>query len=297
MTKEKQKTPKRPAVRYHGGKWRMAEKIIKFFPKHRVYVEPFGGGGSVLLRKARTYAEVYNDLDGEMVNYFQVLRDHAEELERVIRLTPFSRAEFERAYTPSPLPVEQARRTLIKAFMGFGSAAITQVCASSEANKPSKPSTGFRSNSNRSGTTPAHDWRNWPDNIEPLHDRLKGVVIENRDAVAVMLQHDSKDTLHYCDPPYVWGTRAQTKNAGQTQRRYRHEMTDDQHVAFCEGVRGLEGMVVISGYESELYDQHLPGWQKETFGTHADNASDRTEVLWLNSAAVARLQPKLFDAE
>lgn len=283
---------RRSALRYHGAKFKMAQKIIRFFPVHRVYVEPFGGGGGVLLQKARSYAEIYNDLDGEVVNYFRVLRDHAEELERVVKLTPYARDEFTTAYTSSPDPIEQARRTLIKSFMGFGSAAITQVCASSEVGKPS---TGFRACCNRSGTTPAHDWQNFPNSISAFRERLSGVVIENRDAVDVMLQHDSDDTLHYCDPPYVLGTRSQTKNPGQTQRRYRHEMTDEDHIGFCKSVSEMRGMVIISGYDSKLYDEMLSGWKKETFGAHADGALDRTEVLWINPAASQRLQPSLME--
>ena len=136
---------KRPIVRYHGGKWKLAPWIIGHLPPHRVYVEPFGGGASVLLRKPRSYAEVYNDLDGEMVNLFRMARDNGRELLELLRLTPFARDEFAKAYEQASEPIEQARRTVIRAFMGFGSNAH---------NRP----TGFRSNSNRSGTTPARDW-------------------------------------------------------------------------------------------------------------------------------------------
>ncbi len=113
--------PTRPIVRYHGGKWMLAQWIIAQFPAHRVYVEPFGGGGSVLLRKPRSYAEIYNDLDGEIVNLFLMARDHGEELRRALELTPFARVEFMESYEPSENPIEQARRTVARSFMGFGS--------------------------------------------------------------------------------------------------------------------------------------------------------------------------------
>jgi hypothetical protein len=144
--------PTRPVLRYHGGKWRLAPWIISHFPAHRVYVEPFGGAASVLMRKPRAYAEVYNDLDGELVALFRVLRDEtqAAALVRAVSLTPFAREEFAASYEPSGDPVEQARRTVIRAFMGFGSNAHVRA-------------TGFRANSNRSGTTPARDWANYPD--------------------------------------------------------------------------------------------------------------------------------------
>jgi len=115
----------RPLVRYHGGKWKLAPWILSHFPQHRCYVEPFGGGASVLLRKPRSYAEVYNDLSGEIVNLFRVACDRGDELVRACELTPFARDEFIETWKPSPDPLEQARRTIARSFMGFGSAAAT----------------------------------------------------------------------------------------------------------------------------------------------------------------------------
>ena len=102
----------RPLVRYHGGKWMLAPWIIAHFPPHRTYVEPFGGGGSVLLRKTRSYAEVYNDLGGEIVNLFRVARARGEELARLVELTPFARAEFAESYEPAEDELEEARRLI-----------------------------------------------------------------------------------------------------------------------------------------------------------------------------------------
>ena len=273
--------PVRPIVRYHGGKWMLAPKILPFFPEHRVYVEPYGGGGSVLLRKDRSYAEVYNDLDGEIVNLFRVVRDQGDELIRALELTPFARVEFLGAYEPAGEPVEQARRTLARSHMGFGSAAA------------SGAKTGFRANSNRSGTTPARDWRNFPDCIPPVIDRLRGVVIECRDASAVMAQHDGPETLFYCDPPYVHETRHEGNP--YCKKGYRHEMSDDQHRAFAATVRGLTGAVIVSGYACPMYDQELfPDWQRVEIPAHADGARDRIEVLWINDAAVGAAQGRLI---
>lgn len=258
----------RPIVRYHGGKWKLAEWIIGHMPPHRVYVEPFGGGGSVLLRKPRSYAEVYNDLDGEMVNLFRVARDQGETLAQMLDLTPFARAEFDQAYEPDGDPIEQARRTVIRAFMGFGSAGA------------SGQTTGFRSNSNRSGTTPAHDWMNYPDCLREVIQRLRGVVIENRDAAAVMQQQDSPQALHYVDPPYVHSTRALRSRAPS----YKHEMTDEQHEALAGVLHGLSGMVLLSGYGCPLYDRLFGDWERVEVAAHADGAKDRVEVLWMNQA-------------
>lgn len=256
----------RPLVRYHGGKWRMAPWIISHFPPHRCYVEPFGGGGSVLLRKPRTYAEIYNDLDGEIVNLFTVARDHGEQLARLCEITPFARAEFELAYVPVDDVIEQARRTLVRSFMGFGSAGI------------SGQSTGFRANSNRSGTTPAHDWMNYPAALRITLQRLRGVVVENRDALLCMQQHDAPETLHYVDPPYVHETRAiRTRSPA-----YRHEMSDEQHARLIAGLRQLTGMVIVSGYRCGMYDSLFAGWKRIDIQSHADGARARVESLWLS---------------
>jgi len=269
--------PFRPLLRWHGGKWLLAPWIISEMPTHRVYVEPFGGAGSVLIRKSRCYAEVWNDLDGHVVNLFQVLRsDRADELVQSLRLTPFASEEFFGAYEPTDDPLERARRLVIRSFMGFGS------------NGHNK-STGFRSNSNRSGTTPAHDWINYPDSLVAVIKRLQGVVVLNRDACEVMSGHDGPETLHYVDPPYIMDTRS---DAGKD---YAHELTDTDHENLLDFLDGLQGMVMLSGYPHDIYDDRLKHWTRITRKALADGAKARTEVLWLNPAAAqARAQGDMF---
>ena len=259
----------RPIVRYHGAKFLLALWIISHFPPHRVYVEPFGGGGSVLMRKPRSYAEVYNDLDGEIVNVFRMVRDRGDDLRRALELTPFAREEFLLSYEPSDDPLEQARRTIARSFMGFGSAAVCGEVS------------GFRyySGSNR-GTTPARDWRNYPDSLPAAIDRLRGVVIEQRDATDVMCQHDGPDTLHYVDPPYHHDTRA--RGDRNSVKSYKYEMTDDQHRDLASALKNLQGMVVLSGYRCPLYDDLYAGWDRIDRAAHADGARDRVESLWLS---------------
>lgn len=266
----------RPLLRYHGGKWRLAPWIISHMPSHRVYVEPFGGGGSVLIRKPRSYAEVYNDLDGEIVNLFRVVRDHGPELVRRVALTPFARDEFEDSYQPTGDVVEQARRTMVRCGMGFGSSAM---------NTDNK--TGFRGSATRSGTHPGLDWRNQPENLECVIERLRGVIIENRSALEVMRYHDAPTTLHYVDPPYVHESR---KWKGGKEA-YRHEMTDDDHRCLAECLNGLCGMVILSGYHSALYEELFSGWSCVERRAFADKASVRTECLWLRNISLA---PELF---
>lgn len=275
--------PKRPALRYLGGKWRLAPWIISHMPPHRIYVEPFGGAASVLLRKPRSYSEVYNDLDDDVVHVFRVLRDPsmASELARVLSLTPFARAEFEAAYEPCDDPVERARRIVFRSFAGFGSGSTVDTRTRGTAPTP----TGFRSNSNRSGTTPAHDWMRFPGVLTDFTERLRGVVIEQRPAISVIQLHDGPTTLHYVDPPYPHATRGRGRGGLQQSGRYRHEMSDDEHRALADVLHRVEGMVLLSGYRCEMYDDLFAGWRRVVRRTHADGARRRTEVLWMNPAA------------
>ena len=273
----------RPVLRYHGGKWNLAPWIISHFPKHRIYVEPFGGAASVLLRKPRTYSEVYNDLDGEIVGLFRVLRDPAQarELIRLVKLTPYARQEFENAYIADGDPIEQARRTVFRFAAGFASGGM------------GKYRTGFRNNTTRAGTTPATDWRNYPAVLAAAVERMAGVTIEQRPAADVIAMFDQPETLFYCDPPYPYSTR----NARHAGTVYRHEMTDDDHRQLAATLHACAGMVVVSGYACDLYDRELyADWQRVERATHGDGACDRTEVLWLKPNTVQR-QPALFNTQ
>jgi len=274
----------RPVLRYHGGKWKLAPWIISHFPKHRIYVEPFGGGASVLMRKERSYAEVYNDKWDTVVNVFNVLRNKrkAANLSRKLRLTPFSRTEFLKAsLNHCRSDVEAARRTIFRSFAGFGSASTNGEFL-----------TGFRANSNRSGTTPAHDWINYPTHLAAFIERISGVIIENKEAAEVIEQHDGAKTLFYCDPPYP----AETRNMDRGNAAYACEMADDDHRELANVLHSVKGMVIISGYPCDLYDKELyPTWKRIERAHLADGARKRTEVIWLNDACVAGLaQQRLF---
>lgn len=176
----------RPVLRYHGGKWILAPWIIAHFPTHRIYVEPFGGGASVLLQKERAaHMEIYNDLDSEIVNLFQVLRDpqQGEKLIALLELTPFAKDEFELAYQSANDPVEAARRVIVRSLMGFGT-------TGSNGRK-----TGFRSKSVRANSPPARVWSLYPPSLRAVIERLQGVVIDNRPAENVIAHWDSEEDV------------------------------------------------------------------------------------------------------
>lgn len=206
----------RPVLRWHGGKWRLASRILPYFPRHRIYVEPYCGAASLLLRKEPAYVEVINDRDDQVVGLFRVLRrpKDAARLVSLLRMTPFSRVEFQAAYEPSDDPVEAARRLIVRSYMGIGSGGVFG------------RSTGFRANSNASGRhNTAAEWAGYPDALLRVIERLAGVVIENRDALDCMRAADGDNTLHYVDPPYLRETRsAKAYGDGRLYHAYRHEL-------------------------------------------------------------------------
>lgn len=268
-----------PVIRYHGGKFRMAPWVISHFPSHRCYVEPFGGAASVLMQKPRAYAEVYNDLDGDIVNMFRVLRSPGASamLTEAIALTPYAREEFMQAYEPTDDPVERARRTIVRASMGFGSAGAT------------KGTTGFRIDTRRKHGTAQNIWARFSDTLAAVCERLAGVMIENRPAIDIIQQHDAVDTLIYVDPPYLHETRYSGAKGG---KYYDYEMTDEQHRELLDVLQGAVGMVALSAYPSPMYSDALSGWEyAETTAriSAGRGTTTRTECLWLNPACASAL--------
>jgi len=272
-------TKPRPLLRYHGGKWMLAPWIVSHFPKHRCYVEPFGGAASVLLRKPRVHTEIYNDLDADVVNLFHVVRERGEELARALELTPFSRDEYYAAMDTTSDPLENARRLVIRSFMGFGSNAHSAARRS-----------GFRSMNGGNGRPPSRDWATYPHAMGKTIERLRGVVIENKPAIELIEIWDDPATLFYCDPPYVHSTRMMNASS---KKCYAHEMIDDDHRQLSELLHKCKGMIVLSGYRCELYDELYGEWARIDKAALADGARKRTESLWLNDAAV-RAKPTLF---
>lgn len=277
--------PTRPPLRYHGGKWMLAPWIIQRFPPHRVYVEPFAGGASVLLRKPPAKAEVYNDLDGDVVNVFRVLRDPATaaRLAGALRLTPYSRAEWFLAFEPSEDPVERARRTIARTYLSFGTTSRRSA------------QVGFRATPWRSeGSTAVADWVRYPEAVESFTRRLRGVLIEQRPALEVIDQQDRADVLFYVDPPYPIGARTAVRYEGDEDRAYAHNLTDEDHRALATRLRAAAGFVVVSGYRGALYEECYAGWPSVERRVRADGATERIEVLWLSPRTAAALDRDLF---
>ena len=261
--------PTRPVLRWHGGKWLLAPWIIGFFPKHRVYVEPFGGAASVLLRKERVTTEIYNDLDADLVNLFRILRDRPDDLRRAIALTPFARDEYKTLYEGAEEPVERARRFVSRSFMG-------------QSSKGAMSRSGFDTRVNEDAfVSRLRSLVSVPDEVLAVAGRMSHVIIENDDAMRLMARHDRPDALIYADPPYLPATRAAAV--------YRHEFDTTAHIALLAFLCRLKGMVVLSGYPHSLYDDALVGWSRFEREALADGARPRTEVVWINPACAAAL--------
>lgn len=254
----------KPPAPYYGGKTRIAPWIVSLMTPHQRYVEPFCGTASVLLAKPKTRFEVVNDRDQHLVNFFRVLRDRPDELERACRLTPYARDEFLGArdsLDEVPDDVERARRWWIRVVQGFN-------------NAPGAWSTGWSLSSNR-GTTEPTSAANLVERFESIAERLRTVAIENQDALVLIERFDHPDAVVYCDPPYLGSTRSGRERRSGTMD-YVHDMTlDEDHTALAEVLGRCSAHVLLSGYSSPLYDDLYAGW-------------DRVETTVVRSAAMRR---------
>lgn len=249
-------------LRYLGAKNRLAPWVISHFPPHRCYTEPYGGSAGVLLNKTPSPIEIYNDLDSELVNLFKILRTgQLDQLVTSITYTPYSREELANA-SPVAEPLEKARRLLIRSFFGIASDSYRNY------------GSGFRTSKNRVPSNAA-DWATLPDRIKEAAHRLKYTCIENRPALEILKNYDSKDTLHYIDPPYMPETRTRTG-------RYNHELTEAEHHFLLMTITTLKGKVALSGYDTALYNSHLTGWRKATKDDRSNMGKRRQECLWMN---------------
>jgi len=255
-----------PPVRYFGGKWRIASWIIEQFPPHTTYVEPFCGGASILFRKTPSKVEVINDLNHDIVTFFDVLRSNPDDLIHAIQMTPYAREEHKRAHLPADDPIERARRFYVRSRQSFGSG-------------EGQYNTGWRFQADdRRGTSCVGEWNN-TDNLWLAAERLKAVQIESDDALSCIRRFDHPDTLFYVDPPYLFETRH------SNEHRYAHELTDQQHIELAELLNSVQGMVLLSGYGSDLYQDLFQDWRCIQKDTRTNANHEATEYLWISPRA------------
>jgi DNA adenine methylase len=278
---------KNALIHYHGGKFRLADCIISFFPPHKLYVEPFGGAASVLLRKSVVQTEIYNDIDNRLFRVFNTIRNHPAELAAVLAMTLYSKKDLHLCYLADDYDkiddIEFSRRFIVMGHLAISSTSMNEM-------------TGFRSHVNssiRSAVTGSGDYcsqantfSKLPAAVFEIRDRLAKVIIENCDYRSLIDRYNRPAVLWYFDPPYLPSTRGKSSN----KRGYHFSLTKDEHIELLEIIKGLNGFVVISGYDNEIYNEKLSDWNKVTKKTICDSRAKRIECLWMNY----NIQQKLF---
>jgi DNA adenine methylase len=259
-------------LKYPGAKSALADWIIDFFPEHHSYLEPFMGSLAVLIKKPRSNIETANDLDGEVVNLFECIRNDPEKLATEIYFTPYARQIYEEAYAlvPPDDRYQRARNFFIQCNMGHG----------------------FRTNGEKvgwkndvQGRERAYAMKQWnalPEDIIRVAERLKGVQIDNRPAEELIPRFNHSNVLIYADPPYMLETRH--------GKQYRCEMDDRQHETLLEVLKAHKGPVLLSGYETDLYSDMLRGWHKEYKTSYSQVMSKKIEVLYMNFEPVRQME-------
>lgn len=262
---------------YFGGKSRIAPWIVSLLPTHRTYVEPYFGSGAVLFAKPASHTEIINDLDGEVVNFFRMLRERCEDLERACLLTPYARQEYDASpVDPELEPLERARRWFLRVNGSISHTPRTNGWAVA------------RAADGGGGSDHAHKFTRYVGRFAAAAARLRDVQIDNRPALEVIVKHDHANTVHYVDPPYVQEVRSlRTKRRGQD---YRVDQADEaSHRELAEVLHACKGTVLLSGYRGELYQELYAGWWSVDRGVMVPtgNGTGRpakwnTEVVWSN---------------
>jgi DNA adenine methylase len=258
-------------LKYPGQKRTLARWIIEHFPidyQNMTYLEPFFGSGTVFFNKERSLVETINDLDSDVFNLFVQVRENTEELIFKLENTPWSRDDYVLAHEDCDDPIEQARRFIVRAWFSIGSS-----------------SRGLKGNGMRfsikecNGGFPSF-YEKLPELIRKTALRLKHspghiVQIENIDALRLMTKYNRENVLIYLDPPYVQETRKKKK-------QYRYEMNSSAHAALLEKAINSKANIIISGYDNELYQKYLVGWNVDSTSVFDEGGNKRTEYLWFN---------------
>ncbi|HEX8283291.1 MAG TPA: DNA adenine methylase [Pyrinomonadaceae bacterium] len=259
------------AFGWYGGKYSHLDWLLPLLPKTTHYCEPFGGSAAVLINREPSPIETYNDVHGEVVNFFRVLREQGEALTKVIGLTPFSREEFEKAIAEPAADLselERARRFYV----------LARQVRTGLAQKASSGRWAHCKLTSRAGMAGAVSrWLGAVEDLPLIAQRLLRVQIEHAPAVEVIRRYDSEETLFYCDPPYPHESRTDV-NA------YANEMTNEHHRELADVLRSVKGKVALSGYDCALMDELYGDWpriESEEKIIHSVKTT-RKEVLWIN---------------
>lgn len=257
----------RNVLKYPGSKWNVASQIVNLIPEHHSYVEPYFGSGAVLFNKPASNIETINDIDSDVVNLFRCIQKDADRLAKVIAATPFSREEYDKQFEIPEGAIcvdayERAAGFLIKCWQGHGF-------------RTNGYKVGWKNDvQGRERMYALWNWYRLPEWIIDIAERLRQVQIENRPALGVIKRFSYENVFMYIDPPYLLGTRA--------GKQYKHEMADTDHEELLKESLQNKAKIMISGYESDMYNEYLKDWKKVYFNSCAENGKPRTEVIWMN---------------
>lgn len=252
-------------LKYPGSKWNIAGQLVELIPPHHSYVEPYFGSGAVLFSKAPSSIETINDLDGSVVNLFRCIQQDSERLARLVMTTPFSREVYDRQFETDSSCAGRYQRAagfLVQCWQGHGF-------------RTNGYKVGWKSDVHgRESMYALWNWYRLPEWIIETAERLRKVQTECRPALEVIRRFDYSDVFMYIDPPYLLGTRS--------AKQYRHEMTDADQEELLNIILQSKAKIMISGYESDMYNDYLQGWHKEHFASCAEHGKPRQETVWMN---------------
>lgn len=263
-------------LKYSGSKWNIAKKLVELIPPHKSYVEPYFGSGAVLFSKPPSRIEIINDLDSDVVNLFRCIQENPENLARLVMTTPYSREAYNDSFQGTHITgipsgddrFHKACRFLTRMWQSYGS-------------RNDGYKNGWKYDASRERMYALWDWYALPEWIVGVAERLRKVQIEHKPALDVIKQFDNPDVFIYMDPPYLLGTRS--------HKQYRYEMEDADHEELLNTVLRSRARIMISGYESKMYNDYLHGWRRAGFSSHADGGRPRQEVVWMNYECGAQM--------
>jgi DNA adenine methylase len=273
-------------IKYHGGKYYLAKRIIELMPRHMHYVEPFFGGGSVLLQrdpldqslwlnaKDKGVSELINDIDDLLMTFWNVLRDPSmfRDFKDRVSAIPLSRVSWAEShknmiFPPTKSPVDRAIDFFVNARQSLGGRGNTFTSIT-------------RNRTRRGMNGNASEWIGAVDGLEAVHHRLRSVVIESMDFEKLIKREDTPHTLFYCDPPYL-------KETVVSEDVYYFTMTGADHERLLNVLLGIKGKVILSGYRSDMYDRALKHFDRVEIDIPNNAAGGKTkrrmkECLWMN---------------
>ncbi len=271
----------RRVLKYPGSKWNIAGKLVELIPPHHSYVEPYFGSGAMLFNKPLSDIETVNDLDSDVVNLFQCIREDSGKLARLVMATPYSRQIYDDSFK-----IDLTMETLLGGDRFHKACQFLVRCWQGHGFRTNGYKVGW--NNDVQGRERAYALWNWyrlPEWIIEIAERLRKVQIECRPALEVIRRFNYEGVFMYLDPPYLLGTRC--------GKQYKHEMSDEGHEELLEGILQSKVDIMISGYDSEMYNEYLKNWNRIEMKSCAEHGKPRLEVVWMNYEPVQQMQLQL----